>query len=72
MPEDAKWNMRWAKGVVECEQLHYALRPQSKVHIQSWSSVSYCGISVQGHEQIGVTGQYQSASYIPCLITKII
>jgi hypothetical protein len=50
MPEDAKWSMRWAKSVVECEQLHYALRPQSKVHIQSWSFVSYCGISVQGYE----------------------
>jgi hypothetical protein len=55
MPEDAKWSMRWAKGVVEYEQLHYTLRPQSKVHIQSWSFISYCGIIVRGHEQIGGT-----------------
>jgi hypothetical protein len=47
MPENGKWSKRWAKGVVECEQLYYALRPQSKVHIQSWSFVSYCGISVK-------------------------
>jgi hypothetical protein len=50
MPEDAKWSMKWIKGVVECEQRHYALRPQSKIHIQNWSSVFYCGISVQEHE----------------------
>jgi hypothetical protein len=55
MPEDAKWNVRWAKDVVECEEHHYASRPQSKVHIQSWNFVSYCGISVQGHKQIGST-----------------
>jgi hypothetical protein len=45
MLEDAKWSTRGAKRVVECEQLHYALRPQSKVHVQSLRSVSYCGIS---------------------------
>jgi hypothetical protein len=50
MSEDTKWSMRWAKGVVECEQLHYALRPQPKVHTQSWIFVSYGGISIQGHE----------------------
>jgi hypothetical protein len=33
MPEDRKWITRWAKNVVECEQSHYALRPQSNVHI---------------------------------------
>jgi hypothetical protein len=33
MLEDAKWIMRWAKSVVECEQSHYTLRPQSKVNI---------------------------------------
>lgn len=34
MLENAKWSIRWAKGVVECEEVHSAQRPHSKVHVQ--------------------------------------
>jgi hypothetical protein len=33
----------------ECKQLHYAQRPHSKVHVQSWSFFAYFEMSVQGH-----------------------
>ena len=36
-----------------------------------WSSISHLGIIVQGHVQVGVTTRDQSASDIPCLITKV-
>ena len=51
MPKDVKWRMRYMnqKNVIECKKLHLIRRPHSKVHVQSWIFVSYCGTNVQRH-----------------------